>query len=117
MDIRPTFDTTQAVFSQVNMSEENEKVNILLRSYQCDSQSLCIDKYLAILFFLKTYNGAFDNLPGVEEDEKELTGVLKKYKKVIVNSSKNILDDLKEIIEGFQQKEFERVHFNFSGKI
>lgn len=96
MDIRPTFDTTQAVFSQVNMSEENEK-------------------YLAILFFLKTYNGAFDNLPGVEEDEKELTGVLKKYKKVIVNSSKNILDDLKEIIEGFQQKKFERVHFNFSG--
>jgi len=73
------------------------------------------EKYLAILFFLKNYNGGLRNLPGVGEDEEELTEVLKKYQKIVINSSKNILDDLKEILEDCKQKKFERIHFHFSG--
>ena len=69
------------------------------------------------MFFLKNYNGGLRNLPGVGEDEKELTEVLKKYQKIVINSSKNILDDLKEILEDCKQKKFERIHFHFSGKI
>ena len=71
---------------------------------------------LAILFFLRNYNGLLRNLPGVGEDEKELTEVLKKYEKTIVNSSSDVLNDLKEILEACKQKKFERIHFHFSGR-
>ena len=72
---------------------------------------------LAILFFLRNYNGLLRNLPGVGEDEKELTEVLKKYEKTIVNSSSDVLNDLKEILEACKQKKFERIHFHFSGRV
>ena len=49
------------------------------------------------------------------DDEKELKEVLKKYKKVVINGSKNVLEDLREILQNFKQKEFERIHFHFSG--
>ena len=76
-----------------------------------------LSKYLAILFFLNNYNGSLPNLPGVENDEKELKKVLKKYKKVVINSSKNILEDVQEIVQANKQKGLERVHFHFSGRI
>ena len=75
-----------------------------------------LSKYLAILFFLNNYNGSLPNLPGVENDEKELKEVLKMYKKVLYNSSKNILEDVQEIVEVNKKKELERVHFHFSGR-
>ena len=68
-------------------------------------------------FFLTLPKGAFQNLPGVENDERELTEVLTKYKKEVFNNSKNVLEDLKECIEEHKQQEFERVHFHYSGKI
>ena len=70
---------------------------------------------LAILFFLNNYNGSLQNLPGVKNDERELSEVLKQYKKHVYNSSKNVLEDIKEIVEFTKQKELERVHFHFSG--
>lgn len=71
---------------------------------------------MAILFFLNNYNGSLQNLPGVENDQKELTEILgKNYKKFVFNSSKNVLEDIKEIVEVTKQKELERVHFHFSG--
>ena len=73
-------------------------------------------QYLAILFFLNNYNGHLPNLPGVVHDEKELTEVLKHYQKKVINSSKNVLEDLKEILHPFKQKEYERIHFHFSGR-
>ena len=73
-------------------------------------------KYLAILFFLNNYNGPLPNLPGVENDEKELKKVLKQYKKVVINSSKDILEDVQEIVQANKRKGLERVHFHFSGR-
>ena len=58
-----------------------------------------------------------DNLPGVVNDEKELKEVLKNYQQVVINGSKNVLEDLREIVQGCKQKEYERIHFHFSGKI
>ena len=49
------------------------------------------------------------------DDEKELKKVLTNYHKKVINSSKNVLEDLREIIQGCKQKEYERVHFHFSG--
>ena len=72
-------------------------------------------KYLAILFFLGNYNSSLPSLPGVENDEKELKEVFKKYKKVIFNSSKVVLEDIQEIVQVTGQKELERAHFHFSG--
>ena len=72
-------------------------------------------KYLAILFFLGNYNSSLPSLPGVENDEKELKKVLKKYNKVVMNSSNNILKDLQEIVQANMSKGLERVHFHFSG--
>ena len=74
-------------------------------------------QYLAILFFLNNYNGHLPNLPGVVHDEKELTEVLKCYQKKVINSSKNVLEDLIEILQACKQEEYERIHFHFSGKI
>ena len=68
------------------------------------------------MFFLKSYNGALRNLPGVVNDEIELTELLKHYQKKVFNSSKNVLDDLQEILEDCKQKKFERIHFHFSGR-
>ena len=58
-----------------------------------------------------------DNLPGVVNDEKELKEVLKNYQQVVINGSKNVLEDLREIVHGCKQREYERIHFHFSGKI
>ena len=74
-------------------------------------------KYLAILFFLEEYNSSLRNLPGVVDDKKELKQVLSKYTKRIYTSSENVLDDLRKVIKEFKQKDFERVHFHFSGKL
>ena len=49
------------------------------------------------------------------DDEKELKKVLTNYHKKVINSSKNVLGDLREIIQGCKQKEYERIHFHFSG--
>ena len=70
---------------------------------------------MAILFFLNNYNSSLQNLPGVENDQKELTELLKQYEKKVFTSSRNVLDDIKDIVEGSKQKELERVHFHFSG--
>ena len=70
---------------------------------------------LAILFFLNNYNGSLQNLPGVENDKKELTEVLEQYTQKVFTSSRNVLDDIKDIVQGTKQKELERVHFHFSG--
>ena len=50
------------------------------------------------------------------DDKKELKEVLKRYKKRVITSSEDVLVDLRKLIEKFKQKEFERVHFHFSGK-
>ena len=42
--------------------------------------------------------------------------MLKRYKKLVYNSSENVLEDLKKIVEKYKHEEFERVHFHFSGK-
>ena len=57
------------------------------------------------------------DLPGVVDDKKELKKVLNKYTKRVYTSSENVLEDLKKVIGKFKQKEFERVHFHFSGNI
>ena len=51
------------------------------------------------------------------DDEKELKKVLKNYQQVVNNSSKNVLEDLRDIVQNCKQNEYERVHFHFSGKI
>ena len=73
---------------------------------------------LGILFFLDDYNkSSLPNLPGVVHDEKELTEGLKNYQKKVIKNSEDVLKELRKIIEDCKQKEFERVHFHFSGKI
>jgi len=74
------------------------------------------EKFLAILVFNKDYK-RLPKLPGVEDDEKELTKSLKKYKKELINNSENVLNSLKDSVEYFneEKKKFERVHFHFSG--
>ena len=49
-------------------------------------------------------------------DEKELTEVLKSYQKKNIKNSENILEDLKSVLQDCKQKEFERIHFHFSGR-
>ena len=73
-------------------------------------------QYLAILVFLKDYKGNLRDLPGVEEDQKELVKVLSQYKQYVVTESKSVLEDIKDCVKHYEQKEFERVHFHFSGK-
>ena len=55
------------------------------------------------------------NLPGVVDDEKALTEILKNYHKKIIKDSTNVLEDLQQIVQECEQKEFERIHFHFSG--
>ena len=74
-------------------------------------------QYLAILFFQKDYESFWDDLPGVEDDEKELTEVLKSYQKRVVWNSKDVLKDLRKNLKDFKQKKLERIHFHFSGRI
>ena len=74
-------------------------------------------QYLAILFFQKDYKSYLDNLDGVEDDEKELTGALKNYQKRVVRNSEDVLKGLRKILQDFKQKEFKRIHFHFSGRI
>ena len=75
-------------------------------------------QYLAILFFQNDYHkSALPNLPGVVNDEKELTEVLKNYQKKVIRNSEDILKDLGKILQDCSQKEFERIHFHFSGRI
>ena len=71
---------------------------------------------MAILFFLSDYHkSALSNLPGVVDDEKALTEILKNYHKKIIKNSTNVLEDLQQIVHECEQKEFERIHFHFSG--
>ena len=106
-DLRPDLDLS---LTKKNEEKENEL-------HIDDPKPGPSNTNLAILFFLRNYNGLLRNLPGVGEDEKELTEVLKKYEKKIVNSSSDVLNDLKEILEACKQKKFERIHFHFSGRI
>ena len=76
-----------------------------------------ISQYLAILFFQNEYKSSLSNLPGVLHDEKELKVVLKKYQKTVVKNSEDVLTDLKKIVKDCKDKEFERIHFHFSGRI
>ena len=96
------------------MSEENEKV----LNYKSLISIYLLLQYKAILFFNQKYKSQ-PTLDGVESDEKELTEVLKKYKKESFNNSENVLNSLKELVEHLDKnkKKFERVHFHFSGKI
>ena len=48
-------------------------------------------------------------------DEKELTEVLKNYQKKVIKNSENVLKDLENVLQDCKQKEFERIHFHFSG--
>ena len=73
-------------------------------------------QYLAILFFQKDYKSFWDDLPGVEDDEKELTEVLKSYQKRFANNSEDVLKDLRKILQDNKQKEFKRIHFHYSGR-
>ena len=82
-----------------------------------DNDEACQSGSLAILFFLADYQGSLPSLPGVVNDGKELTRVLKKYKKIVFNCSSNVIEDLKDISKYYKNKEFERIHFHFSGKI
>ena len=50
------------------------------------------------------------------DDEKELRKVLNNYQQVVINGSKNVLEDLREIVQNCKRNEYERVHFHFSGK-
>ena len=68
-----------------------------------------------MFFHSDYYKSALDNLPGVVDDEKALTDVLKNYNKKIINNSTNVLKDLQQIVHDCEQKEFERIHFHFSG--
>ena len=75
-------------------------------------------KFLAILCFNQDYK-RLPKLDGVAIDKKELTKILKKYKKESFNNSENVLNSLKDSVQYFnaEKKKFERVHFHFSGKI
>ena len=75
-------------------------------------------KFLAILYFNQDYK-RLPKLDGVTVDKKELTEVLKKYKKESFNNKENVLNSLKDLVQYFneEKKKFERVHFHFSGKI
>ena len=70
---------------------------------------------LAILFFQEEYKSSLTNLPGVRKDEKELTEVLKNYRKKIIKNSENVLNDLRDSLKDYKEKEFERIHFHYSG--
>lgn len=72
-------------------------------------------KYLAIMFFLKDYKGNLGDLPGIEKEQKELKKVLNKYKPEVVTETKSVLEDLQDFVGTYQEEEFERVHFHFSG--
>ena len=50
-------------------------------------------------------------------DEKELTDVLKNYQQKVIKNSENVLEDLEKILQDCKQKEFERIHFHYSGRI
>ena len=52
----------------------------------------------------------------VENDKKVLMEILSKYKQEVTEHSTSVLEDLKAIVEEYKQREFERVHFHFSGK-
>ena len=69
------------------------------------------------MFFQKVYKSFWDDLPGVEDDEKELNAVLKNYQKRVVRNSEDVLKGLRKILQDFNQKKFERIHFHFSGRI
>ena len=70
------------------------------------------------MFFQVDYSkSALRDLPGVENDEKELTEVLKKYQKRVIKNSENVLEDLRKVLLDFKHMEFERIHFHFSGRI
>ena len=102
------------------MNEENEQVNRMKTSLSFILK-LLIQFYISIWQFCSSkmtyYNkSALRNLPGVVHDEEELTEVLKKYTKKIIKNSEDILQDLRKISQDCKQKEFERVHFHFSGE-
>ena len=67
------------------------------------------------MFFQYVHDNSLPNLPGVVYDEKELTKVLKNYQKQVIKNSKDVLKDLRIILHNCKEKEFERIHFHFSG--
>ena len=99
------------------MNEENKEVFICLiaNANIRSSFSLFISQYLAILFFQNEYKSSLRNLPGVVHDEKELKLVLKNYQKRVVKNSEDVLIDLRKILQDCEKKEFERIHFHYSG--
>ena len=101
------------------MNEENEKVQQQMDNWASLLKlTLFPPQYLAILFFLNDYHkSSLRNLPGVVHDEKELSKVLKNYQKKVIKNSEDVLKDLRNILQDFKQKEFERIHFHFSGNI
>ena len=64
----------------------------------------------------KDYQGSQKSLPGVENDEKVLIELLSKYEQEVTYQCPSVLDELRVIVENCQEREFERVHFHFSGK-
>ena len=52
----------------------------------------------------------------MENDENVLTELLSKYEQEVTHHSKSVLEDLKSIVEDYKEREFERIHFHFSGK-
>ena len=57
------------------------------------------------------------NLPGVENDKEDLVKILSKYEQNVTDRSNSVLGDLRKIVEKYNETEFDRVHFHFSGKI
>ena len=83
---------------------------------QTPSQSF---QHLAILFFNQEYRSSrYRDLPGVEKDRIELTGLLSEfseYHQIEVKNSENVLLDLQHHIEQQKEEKYERVHFHYSG--
>ena len=99
------------------MNEENKEVFKFYKKYVKCFSYLSPPQYLAILFFQKVYKSFWDDLPGVEDDEKELNAVLKNYQKRVVRNSEDVLKGLRKILQDFKEKEFKRIHFHFSGRM
>ena len=51
------------------------------------------------------------------DDEKDLKEVLKNYHQKVIKDSENVLKDLEKIRQECKEKQFERIHFHYSGKM
>ena len=83
------------------MNEENKEVFKFYKKYVKCFSYLSPPQYLAILFFQKVYKSFWDDLPGVEDDEKELNAVLKKLPKKSCQEFRRCTQRLEKNSSGF----------------